>query len=449
MSVAFAARGNRPPLSPAQIQKMLDENAHLIQTIQEYQAKGQLMECHQYQQILHRNLVYLASVADANQNIQNLLPPPPQIAPGNASQAPPINSPSPNNDVTGSNQQSYRPAGVSTTPTRPTQSYGQRPYPQNQYQGQYQGAPNVYPPQPGYGPPNQGYGPPNPPQQPQGYPPNSNYGPPITTSPSNYPPSTHPGPGYPPSSGQQPYAPPPGSPASAGAPYQVRGAAQPAYTGNSVYPPSQAGGGNYPNVGVSTYNNSTGSQPQSYQAQPFPNTTPTSAYSSTPISQPNRSPQPPPSGYSSQNPPSSGYGSPSAQSPTYNSSSHGNNAPPATVPSGTPSASGPPGPQYPPPGQVSPYPPATQPPYSNPSSQPGSPAPSISTAPPPQSSYPQNPQNYPAGGGYPSHAYQQGYPPAQYPPSPYPYARAPTPGAPPPGTPQPYPGYGFQPPTQQ
>lgn len=74
MSVAFAPRGNRPPLSPAQIQKMLDENAHLIQTIQEYQAKGQLMECHQYQQVLHRNLVYLASVADANQNIQALLP---------------------------------------------------------------------------------------------------------------------------------------------------------------------------------------------------------------------------------------------------------------------------------------------------------------------------------------------------------------------------------------
>lgn len=74
MSVAFAPRGNRPQLSPAQIQKMLDENAHLIQTIQDYQAKGQLMECHQYQQVLHRNLVYLASIADANQNIQALLP---------------------------------------------------------------------------------------------------------------------------------------------------------------------------------------------------------------------------------------------------------------------------------------------------------------------------------------------------------------------------------------
>lgn len=29
---------------------------------------------HRYQQALHRNLVYLASIADANQNIQALLP---------------------------------------------------------------------------------------------------------------------------------------------------------------------------------------------------------------------------------------------------------------------------------------------------------------------------------------------------------------------------------------
>lgn len=447
MSVAFAVRGNRPPLSPAQIQKMLDENVHLIQTIQEYQAKGQLLECHQYQQVLHRNLVYLASVADANQNIQNLLPPPQQLAQGNVSQAPPTNAPSSGVDVPGGSQQQYRPPpGVSTTPTRPTQSYGQRPYPQNQYQGQYQGAPGVYSPQGGYGPTNQGYGPPNPSQQPQVYPPNSNYGPPITTTPSNYAASTHPGSGYPPSSVQQPYVPPPGSPASAGNPYPIRGSSQPIYTGNSAYQSSQSGG-NYPNVGVSTYN-STPPQPQPYQSQSFSNTTPTSAYGSTPTSQPNRSPQPP-SGYTQQNPTSSGYGSPSAQSPTYNSSSLNSSAPPSTVASGPP-VSGPQGQQYVPPTQPSPYTPVTQPPYSNPSSQPGSPAPSVSTAPPPQTSYAQNPQNYPpAGGAYPPHAYQQGYPPSQYPPSPYPYARAPAPGAPPPVTPQSYPGYGFQPPAQQ
>lgn len=32
------------------------------------------MLCSRYQQLLHRNLVYLASIADANQNIQALLP---------------------------------------------------------------------------------------------------------------------------------------------------------------------------------------------------------------------------------------------------------------------------------------------------------------------------------------------------------------------------------------
>lgn len=53
---------------------MLDENSHLIQSIQEFQSKGKMNECMQYQQILHRNLVYLASIADSNQNIQALLP---------------------------------------------------------------------------------------------------------------------------------------------------------------------------------------------------------------------------------------------------------------------------------------------------------------------------------------------------------------------------------------
>lgn len=74
MSLAFAPRGQRPPPNPAQIQKMLDENGHLIQTIQEYQSKGKAQESMQYQSILHRNLVHLASIADSNQNIHALLP---------------------------------------------------------------------------------------------------------------------------------------------------------------------------------------------------------------------------------------------------------------------------------------------------------------------------------------------------------------------------------------
>ncbi|XP_010894979.1 calcium-responsive transactivator isoform X5 [Esox lucius] len=79
MSVAFSSARPRSKGEVTQqtIQKMLDENHHLIQCIMEYQSKGKTAECTQYQQILHRNLVYLATIADSNQNMQSLLPAPP------------------------------------------------------------------------------------------------------------------------------------------------------------------------------------------------------------------------------------------------------------------------------------------------------------------------------------------------------------------------------------
>lgn len=52
-----------PPPSPAHIQKILDENCNLIQTIQEFQLAGKNHECMSYHQTLHRNLVYLAQLA--------------------------------------------------------------------------------------------------------------------------------------------------------------------------------------------------------------------------------------------------------------------------------------------------------------------------------------------------------------------------------------------------
>lgn len=52
-----------PPPSPAHIQKILDENCSLIQTIQEFQLAGKNHECMSYHQTLHRNLVYLAQLA--------------------------------------------------------------------------------------------------------------------------------------------------------------------------------------------------------------------------------------------------------------------------------------------------------------------------------------------------------------------------------------------------
>lgn len=52
-----------PPPSSAHIQKILDENSSLIQTIQEYQHAGKGHECMNFHQNLHRNLVYLAQLA--------------------------------------------------------------------------------------------------------------------------------------------------------------------------------------------------------------------------------------------------------------------------------------------------------------------------------------------------------------------------------------------------
>uniref|UniRef100_A0A3Q4EGQ6 SS18, subunit of BAF chromatin remodeling complex n=1 Tax=Mus musculus TaxID=10090 RepID=A0A3Q4EGQ6_MOUSE len=47
MSVAFAAPRQRGKgeITPAAIQKMLDENNHLIQCIMDYQNKGKASEC--------------------------------------------------------------------------------------------------------------------------------------------------------------------------------------------------------------------------------------------------------------------------------------------------------------------------------------------------------------------------------------------------------------------
>ncbi|XP_053705867.1 calcium-responsive transactivator-like isoform X5 [Synchiropus splendidus] len=68
---------SRADVTPQAIQKMLDENHQLIHCIMEQQSKGKTADCAQYQQLLHRNLVYLATMADSNQNIQSLLPAPP------------------------------------------------------------------------------------------------------------------------------------------------------------------------------------------------------------------------------------------------------------------------------------------------------------------------------------------------------------------------------------
>ncbi|XP_018418393.1 PREDICTED: protein LSM14 homolog A isoform X2 [Nanorana parkeri] len=74
MSLVFVPerlRG-RAQISEDNVQRLLEENDQLIHCIVEYQNKGRAAECSQYQQILHRNLIYLATIADAS------TPPPPR-----------------------------------------------------------------------------------------------------------------------------------------------------------------------------------------------------------------------------------------------------------------------------------------------------------------------------------------------------------------------------------
>lgn len=71
---------NRSEATSSNVQKLLDENAQLIRVIVEnMNTKGKSMECIQYQQTLHKNLVYLASLADPKLNLQQFLPAPGSI----------------------------------------------------------------------------------------------------------------------------------------------------------------------------------------------------------------------------------------------------------------------------------------------------------------------------------------------------------------------------------
>ncbi|KAM7406454.1 hypothetical protein PAMP_000829 [Pampus punctatissimus] len=68
MSIVFVPKKLRgkAKINQETIQRLLDENDQLIRCITEYMQKGRAVECVQYQQILHRNIVYLATIADAS-----------------------------------------------------------------------------------------------------------------------------------------------------------------------------------------------------------------------------------------------------------------------------------------------------------------------------------------------------------------------------------------------
>ncbi|XP_045678416.1 SS18-like protein 2 [Phyllostomus hastatus] len=67
-SVAFVPdwlRG-KAQVNQEMIRRLLEENDLLIRCMVEYQNKGRANECVQYQHVLHRNLIYLATIAAAN-----------------------------------------------------------------------------------------------------------------------------------------------------------------------------------------------------------------------------------------------------------------------------------------------------------------------------------------------------------------------------------------------
>ncbi|XP_063048988.1 SS18-like protein 2 [Engraulis encrasicolus] len=68
MSVVFVPKRQRGKAEINQeiIQRLLDENDQLVKCIAEYMQRGRATECVQYQQILHRNIVYLGTIADAS-----------------------------------------------------------------------------------------------------------------------------------------------------------------------------------------------------------------------------------------------------------------------------------------------------------------------------------------------------------------------------------------------
>ncbi|KAL6479516.1 hypothetical protein MHYP_G00129490 [Metynnis hypsauchen] len=71
MSVVFVPKRQRgkAQINQETIQRLLDENDQLVRCITEYLQKGRATECVQYQQILHRNIVYLGTIADASPDL--------------------------------------------------------------------------------------------------------------------------------------------------------------------------------------------------------------------------------------------------------------------------------------------------------------------------------------------------------------------------------------------
>jgi protein SSXT len=96
--------------------QLLDENAQLIRALVEAQnMKGKSMDVIQFQQILHRNLVYLAGLADPKVDIHQILP-----APGGSNLLQSQRAPPPNQNVSAAPQNMTPPPPQSSMATPPS-----------------------------------------------------------------------------------------------------------------------------------------------------------------------------------------------------------------------------------------------------------------------------------------------------------------------------------------
>ncbi|KAF7262559.1 hypothetical protein EG68_00175 [Paragonimus skrjabini miyazakii] len=75
-------------LSTTSIQEMLDENVRLIHNLMAHQRSGAVKEASELQQVLHRNLIYLATIADRTAASTNPHQVAPQSVPPASSSAP-------------------------------------------------------------------------------------------------------------------------------------------------------------------------------------------------------------------------------------------------------------------------------------------------------------------------------------------------------------------------
>ncbi|KAF8367584.1 hypothetical protein PRIPAC_85413 [Pristionchus pacificus] len=146
--------------TPSNVQRLLDENAQLIKCIGDDHNAGRVEEQHRKQQLLHRNLIYLAKFADASlvaelmeQPVQNGEQ---QLQQGLAAGAGPHSAPSPSQQQMMQQQQHMQHAQQMHPGAMQQQQQHGQPHPgmhpgMQQQQAMYAQHYGQYGPPPGYG----------------------------------------------------------------------------------------------------------------------------------------------------------------------------------------------------------------------------------------------------------------------------------------------------------